>query len=168
MGLFNRKKEKVEKLLTYGQRGLDNGDIFPSTYFLEEMFMTERELEARFPKRFSCRTGYGYCIYDAKFIRIGSSSYNVTLYKYGELYKRLFIKYLIPMTPIGTTLYDGGEYVLLSKERYDRGHKEYNKDGSVLYTYDKIFAIDKSTFEMRLKGHGVEYILNDMNYWDIY
>ena len=127
MGLFNRKKEKVEKLLTYGQRGLDNGDVFPSTYFLEEFFMSDREMEARYPKRFDCQIDS----WNASFIRIGSSSYEATMLWSDRTWKKsIIVKHLIPMTPIGTTLHNGGIYVLLSKDSYDWGRTEYQDDGS--------------------------------------
>lgn len=167
MGLFSRKKDKVTKLVEYGQIQ-SNNDIFPSTYFIEELMMDDRERDARYPKRFNCLAGGAYRSFDkTTFVRTGSSSYKATVYNdYGSVDAELIIHNLVPMTPIGTKLRDGGKFVLLTKN-YDWGKEYFDNNNRCVRIREiqTLYVVESDTYYMKIEGRGsVENILRSMGY----
>lgn len=153
MGLFSKRKKNddVIQLTTYGQlRSHNDDDIFPHDYYLEQWFMTDAELDVRFPKQVRCNlTSACYSSGDkAVFNRVGTNSYRINLYRsWGECYGRIHIKSLTVMTPLGTALRDGGTYVLLEKKDDHEVSEIFDRASAVItVSYKNLYIVDKDTY----------------------
>lgn len=166
MGLFS-KKNKVIQLTSYDQLGEGN-KIFPRTYFLDEVFMSEQNMSRRFPPKVSCTLSsndrYPDKNADQATFTKKRSGYNSYLIEIGSSRRRVEANSVIPMTPIGTELRDGRCYTLLVKGESCSGNEVYDfdKQGKGRWTkhFNRLYVIDHKKYtemQNRLWREGYEH-----------